>query len=265
MKSKIITFFSSLKAKLGVFRNKKKVFVSLLSLVFALAILALAVYYIRFRQNTSPTQASGVLLQLAGTAGNITWLGGGKVRPDSEFSVDVYMNSNGMSVTGADIEVKYDPKQLSAISVNQGATLLPVVFVPGQISLGLAKIVLGCKPTTPVTGNGILASVKFKTIGSDGTTATISVDPSASPGPATAISALGQSGNVLSAAAFMNVVISSVTPAPLPSGPGTVPGGGVKSALPAPTSSPSVSPTPTPTPTPGLTSKPSIKPLGVTK
>lgn len=193
----------------------KKVIISLFSIFFILGVLALVVYYVRFRQNTSPIRASGIDLRLVSTTTS--------VNKNDELDVDVYIDTKGMSITGSDLEIKYDPNLLLAESITPG-NFLPVVFVPGKITSGLAKIVLGCNVTDPKNGNGILASVKFKVLG-EATNTSIYFDST------TAISALGQTTSVLGTPDALNLTIAT-SPVDAP----------VSEA----TATPSVLPTPTP-------------------
>src|ERR1035437_5922889 len=143
--NKINLFFS--------FFKRKNVIISLVSTIFVLSALVIGVIYIRQRQGILPAGASGVQLQLVPTKTTIN--------KGDEFDVDIYIDTKGMSVTGSDLEVKYDPTELTAESIQptqagQAGYLLPVIFIKGQISSGLARIVLGCDPTSPKNGTGIL-------------------------------------------------------------------------------------------------------------
>jgi len=159
----------------------KKIIISLISIVFILTFLILGVYYVKFRQSTAPVKAEGVELLFVSNQTSF--------KQGDEFNVDIYLDSKGMSVTGADLKIKYDANQLLALSITPG-NFLPVVFIPGQITSGQAKIVLGCNPTDPKNGNGILATIKFKVLG-QGTNTSIYFDST------TAVAALGQTTNVL--------------------------------------------------------------------
>ncbi|AKM83253.1 hypothetical protein A2422_00120 [Candidatus Woesebacteria bacterium RIFOXYC1_FULL_31_51] len=180
------------------FIKKKNVLISLLSIVFILITLAIGVYYLKFRQNTSPIKAAGVDLKLT----SINSI----VKKDDEFYVDVYLDTKGMSVTGSDLRIKYDNNILQAINI-ESKNYLPVVFIPGQIVPPIAKIVLGSDPTDPKNGTGILASIKFKAIG-QGITTVISFDAN------TAVSVLGQTTDVLNKpTTSLNITIASITTA----------------------------------------------------
>lgn len=162
--------------------KRKNVFISLFSTFFILITLVVGVYFIKFRQNTSPIQASGPTLQLTSTSNT--------VNKNSEFIVDVYLDTKGESVTGADLRIRYDQTKLQAISI-ESKNYLPVVLIPGQITSGLAKIVLGSEVTTPKNGTGILAAVKFKAL-DQGENTVISFDE-----VGTMISAIGKTTDVL--------------------------------------------------------------------
>jgi len=162
---------------------KNKVIISLLSTFFIVGLLAMVVYYVKFRQNTGPSHAGTIKVQLVSTTST--------VKKNDVFNVDVYLDTQGVPVTGADIRVRYDPAKLVATSVTPG-NFLPVVFVPGKINVSsaLVQLVLGANLPNPANGTGILAHIKFKVI-SQGTRAHIYT------GPDTAISTVGSAGNVM--------------------------------------------------------------------
>ena len=172
--------------------GRKGVIISLVSTVLVLGGLVTGVVFIKERQGVS-VHASGVDLKLAA--------GVTSVNKGDEIQVDVYIDTKGLSVTGSDIRVKYDPNLLMAESIQQN-TFLPVVLVPGKISTGTARIVLGSSPTEPKNGTGILASLKFKVLGS-GIKTTVSFDAT------TAISALEQATNVLGTSTPLEINVTS--------------------------------------------------------
>lgn len=222
LRNKISLFFS--------FFKRKNVIISTLSTAFILITLVLGVYFVRFRQNTGTVHAESVQVKFISTATT--------VKNGDEFVVDVYIDTKGMSVTGSDLRVRYDPLLLKVESVTPGK-FLPVVLLPQQLSSGSAQIVLGSNVTEPKNGTGILESVKFKVLGK-GATANIYF------GSGSAVAAIGQTANVLATPASLNINIEA--------GP---------TAAPTPTLSPSASPTATPvsTPTASPTANPSATPV----
>lgn len=220
LKSKLLYKWIIFKANF----RQKNIIISLSSSVFALAILVAGVYYVRFQQSTG-VHAEGVQLRFAGA--NQSYNKG------DEFSVDVYIDSKGLKVTGADIRIGYDAVVLQAESIQQ-STFLPVVFIPGQV-LPAARIVLGSDPASPKTGTGILATLKFKVIGKNGSTSFFFA-------PGTAISVLGQNSNAASIPGPFGIAIgtSNSGPAGTPEAPATF-----GPSLPPPPSTPPKPGTPT--------------------
>jgi len=178
--------------------NKRKITISLITTGFVLIVLLAAAYYVKFQQGITNSHASGVVLQVLSTKTS--------VKVGDEFIVSVYIDTGGLSVTGADVRVRYDSSRLLAETITPG-TFLPVVFVPGKITQAsaIAQIILGSNPTAPKAGNGILETVKFKAIAAS-TATNIFL------GPATAIAAVGYPTSVLSGA--MPSVNVAITKAP---------------------------------------------------
>jgi len=160
--------------------RQKNTVIPIASSFFALSLLIVGVVYIRQRQIIG-VQAEGIKLQLLA--------GGGTYKIGDEFTVDVYIDSKGLKITGTDVKIKYDPNLIQAESILP-ANFLPVVFVPGQLSNGEAHIVLGCDPTKPKSGNGILAHIKFKVLAQSGNTSISFIRDNA-------IAVLGQSTNAV--------------------------------------------------------------------
>ena len=188
----------------SILKNKKVKIFPIFIVIFVSLVLVAAVYYLKYKQGVLGAQASGVQLQLLNTTASTS------IKKGTEFTVNVYIDTAGMSVSGADIRVRYDQNQLLAETMTPG-TFLPVVFVPGKITQGsgVAQIILGSSPSAPKSGAGILAAVKFKVLG-QGTKTNIYF------GTGSIVTAIGQTANVMEfpASSLDVTVLSAATPTP---------------------------------------------------
>lgn len=156
------------------------------------------------------------------------------------FSLDITIDTASNQVVAAEIHVIYDPNKLEAETITNGP-LFPNILAAGTIQSGEATITVGALSTTsPVTGTGTVAVVRFKALAT--TASPISVRFS----PATFVGGLGEGAN--------NVLINS-SPATI-SITSSNQQSGYPTSTPMPTLRPSgtISPTPiiptlTPTPT----------------
>jgi hypothetical protein len=133
------------------------------------------------------------------------------------FTVSLLMSTGTDSVSAADVHVAFDPTKLQAQAVTAG-TMLPVVLATGSFdnTAGSASITLGSQPTTPVNGNGTLATITFKSLASGSTALTyLSTTQTAS---------IGKTGNTLNSATGANVTINSSSTATPTSTPSPTPG-----------------------------------------
>lgn len=88
--------------------------------------------------------------------------------PQSEYAVDVAVNTNGQAISGIQLELSYDPAILSNVTVTPSENNLfgtnPAVLINsvdqdlGRISYAIA---LGGLNDDEVTGNGNIASITF--------------------------------------------------------------------------------------------------------
>ncbi len=98
-------------------------------------------------------QEVGVDLSLAPSAAGVL--------PGEKFSVDIYIDTNELSVSATELHVSFDSNYLEAESI-VGRDYLPVVLPPGpEVAAGRASIILGSLPTEPKTGTGALATINF--------------------------------------------------------------------------------------------------------
>lgn len=158
------------------------------------------------------------------------------VSAGEEITLTVDINTGNNQVTAADVTINYDPAYLEGVSFTPG-TYLPVVLSPATLGGGQAQVVLGSTPAEPMTGQGTLATLKFKAL------APVTQTDITYAG-STEVAAIGETGNVLTAStpAQIQVVQTISSPVPTPT--------------PTPISSPAVTPTPNPTPSPGTAASP---------
>lgn len=188
--------------------GKRKIFLILGTLILVAALIA-GLIVVRNRTETR-VGAAGVTLSLNTPTTTVT--------KNNNFTVDVFIDTKGYSVTGADLKIKYNPQLIQFVSITQG-NFLPVLFVPGAASGDIASIVMGSDPSQPKTGTGILAKVTFKAINSGTANMTF--------GTGTAISALNQASNIADVMTGVNVTVTGATTPPGASSPTpTAPSGG---------------------------------------
>lgn len=229
-----ISFWKKAKNFFSPHNRNRRIVGAILSVLILAGAVGTGVYLTEQRANTR-TQASGAVLSLSPTNAN--------PKVGDTFTVAVAINTSGLSATGADLKIGYDPNILEAQSIQAG-TFLPTVFVPGSISNGVASITVGALTDTsgphPASGVGVLAQIVFRAK-APGTT-TISYNSS------TAVAAVGQSSNVAGTLTPVQITVSGTAPSP--------------SGTPVPTPTKSPSPTPTKLPTPIPTVMPACLPVG---
>lgn len=96
---------------------------------------------------------------------------------NSQFNVDVFASANESLINSVDLGFKYDPEILTLISIAPGQ-FLPKILVPPKIASGSATISLGTQGNSGVSGNGIIAGLKFEVSGQAAKSSTkITFDP----------------------------------------------------------------------------------------
>lgn len=150
-----------------------------------------------------------------------------------EFELETHMDTANNQVVAVQVSLSFDPTKLEAEWIHNG-TMLPNIISSGVVGSGTASIALGAaNTTTPITGTGLVATIKFKALA--GTISPVSVKFSSD----TFIGALGEgSTNVLSTSTPSTITIS-----------GTAGAADTGTITPTPTTSLSGSITPTLTPT----------------
>lgn len=148
-----------------------------------------------------------------------------------EFTLEAKINTADNQVVAAQINLTFDSTKLEAISITNGAAF-PNILSSGAIDAGTASIAVGAvNTTTPITGTGTAAIIKFKTL--TATTTPISIIFS----PETFVGALGEgTTNVLISTIPSTITITNPTE--------TIP-----TITPTQKASPTIMLTPTPTST----------------
>lgn len=153
------------------------------------------------------------------------------VQPGQAFTVRTYVNTNGLSMSGTDLVITYDPAMIKATALAvansnflsvAGTSPSPDILVPPNISTpGRMTVSLGTGPTAAgVSGTGAIATLYFTAKQSTGQT-TIIIDP------ATFVGAIGH-GDSNMAGALQNATVSIAYPTQVPTA----------TAAPAPSSTP---------------------------
>lgn len=184
-----VTLKDRFKKLIETVKSKRKIVGGVLGILVLVTFLASGVYLIRNRQSTK-TEATNPELSLYpnGTNFNI----------GDTFEVAVSIDTKGMSVSAADLKVRYETNKLEALSVVPIGDFLPTVLLPGTIdssdpSSGRASITLGAlineTGAYPKSGIGALAQITFKAKAAGSTDITF--------GDETAIAAVGQNVNVV--------------------------------------------------------------------
>ena len=156
------------------------------------------------------------------------------------FSMDITIDTGPNQVVAAELHLVFDPAALEAQTITNGP-LFPNILASGVVDRGTASITVGAQSaTSPVTGTGTVATVKFKALAP--TSAPISVRLA----PNTFVGGLGEgSTNVLTGSSPATVTITDASGAT-----------GTTTVTPSPTPAANLTPTPTlragitPTPTP---------------
>lgn len=78
-----------------------------------------------------------------------------------EFNVDVFAGANDNQINNVELSLKYDPAILTLKSITPGQ-FLPKILIPPKIASGSATISLGTDGNSGVSGNGVIAGLKFQ-------------------------------------------------------------------------------------------------------
>lgn len=184
--------------------RNKKIIVTVLSTLFLFVSVGIGVL-LQNREQRTGISAAGANLSFS--INTLT------PKVNDTIILGVIMDTNGYSVTGADINVNYDPNYFEGIRITPGS-MLPYVFIDGTIANGAANIVLGCPIDSsgphPVTGTGLVAQIALR-VKKSGTTQ-ISFDAK------TKISVSGQTINMAGNLTPLETTILNPSPVPTPTG-----------------------------------------------
>jgi hypothetical protein len=130
-----------------------------------------------------------------------------------DFTLEVRMNTADNQIVAVDLSLTFDATKLQAEWIQNG-TMFPNILSSGVVGNGTATIALGApNTTTPITGTGTVAKIKFKTLAA--TAAPIAVRF----GPDTFVGALNEgSTNALTSSIPATITIGTtdgtITPSP---------------------------------------------------
>lgn len=130
--------------------------------------------------------------------------------PQSEYTVDVVVNTNGQAISGIQLELSYDPAILSNVTVtpsennlfgtNSAVLINSVDQELGRISYAIA---LGGLNDDEVTGNGNIASITFNANTALVQSTQISILPK------TTVRSLRSTNSLLQSALPLNIIFST--------------------------------------------------------
>lgn len=81
-----------------------------------------------------------------------------------EFTLEAQMNTGTNQIVAVDLSLSYDPTKLEAEWIHNG-TMFPNILSSGVVGNGTVSIALGAtNTTTPITGTGTVATIRFKTL-----------------------------------------------------------------------------------------------------
>lgn len=209
--------YSSIRTKVKIFflnlSSKKKVIGGILGILILTGAIGAGIYLVQQRQSTK-TRAGGVDLVLSSSNQN--------PKVGDTFTVAISMNTNGESVSAADLRVRYDTAILEATGIKASGTSFPTVLMPGIIdgtntASGRAWIVVGClidsSGAFPKSGTGLLAAeITFKAKAAGTANLTF--------GSATAVAVVGQTVSAVGTMNPLSITVQGATgsPSPAPSG-----------------------------------------------
>ncbi len=90
-----------------------------------------------------------------------------------DFTLEVKMDTADNQIVAVELNLTFDPTKLQAEWIRNG-TMFPNILSSGTVGSGTASIALGAtNTTTPITGTGTVATIKFKALAA--TSAPVSV------------------------------------------------------------------------------------------
>lgn len=136
------------------------------ALVIALMILTGALLYISVSANKNPKPETAVSITPTKEAGQtaLSFSEEGKFATGSSLiKTDILIDSGNNKITGAQIELIYDPKVLTKVDIIPGDFLKDSVEVLKKVDIKTGRIsyVLGTKLNATSQGQGILATITY--------------------------------------------------------------------------------------------------------
>lgn len=142
----------------------KRVVIVVLAIFFLLAI-PVTVFVVMRSQELRKKAAPATTLSL--TPATLTKTVG------EEFTLEAKMNTGENQIVAVDVRLAFDPTKLEALWIRNG-TMFPNILSSGVVENGTASIALGApNTTTPITGTGTVATVRFKTLAATTTPITV--------------------------------------------------------------------------------------------
>ncbi len=140
-----------------------------------------------------------------------------------EFTLEVHMDTADNQIVAVELNLTFDATKLQAEWIHNG-TMFPNILSSGTVGNGTVSIALGAtNTTTPITGTGVVATIKFKALAA--TTTAVPVRFSSD----TFVGALNEgSTNALTSSTPSNITITgsgaggTITPTVIPTGTITV-------------------------------------------
>lgn len=175
-----------------------KKIILLIVVVLTLAAIPLTVFVTRQRQEQRAKAAPATTLAFSPASAT--------KKVADVFSFEVRIDTAENQVVAAELHITFDPAILEAQSITNGP-LFPNILASGQVERGAANITVGAaSATTPITGTGTAAVVKFKALAP--TTSPVSIRFA----PTTFVGALGESAtNVLVGSTPATVTVTGTT------------------------------------------------------
>lgn len=218
-------------------KDMKRIVIILISLITLIAIPASVLLTMR-NQELRKKAAPATTLTLTPTTLNKA--------VGEEFTLEVRMDTAGNQIVAVDLKLSFDPAKLEAEWIHNG-TMFPNILSSGTVGNGTIAMALGAtNTTTPITGTGTVATIKFKALAA--TTSPVAVRFTAD----TFVGALNEG----STNALTSTIPATITIGGTSSGTG----GGTVTGTVTPTQASSITPTLTPT----LAASDSASPSGVT-
>lgn len=125
------------------------------------------------------------------------------------FSTRVVVNTDGKPINAAEGELKFNPKELSVVSVSKGGSIFNLWTIEPSFSNSSGKVSFsGGSPTGYTGSGGTILTVTFKALAAG--------NPKVSFGSGSVLAADGQGTNVLSTMTGGNYTVSAATSVPEP-------------------------------------------------